>query len=403
MLGHEQTRGRSASSTGAAPGARSREVSQRYGLHGRPGRAGRGPAGRRPAAGRDHQGADPRRRGADPRRADRGAHPAGDRRADRASCARCATRAPRSSSSPTSCARSRPIADRITVIRRGKVVGTADARPPRGRAGRADGRPAGAADGRQGAGRARRGGARGRRRSRSIDDRGARASSTTSRFAVRAGEISRIAGVQGNGQTELVEALVGPAHARRRAGSRSTARTSADARASTRSCDRGVGYIPEDRAARRAGRQLHRRREPGPRHLRPAAVRRAAWRSTWTRSRRTPTQRVEEFDIRTAVASRRRRRRCPAATSRRSSWPASCRGRCELLVAAQPTRGLDVGSIEFIHRRIVAERDSGAAVLLVSTELDEVLGLADRIAVMYRGRIVGERARRHSRARRSAC
>ena len=75
----------------------------------------------------------------------------------------------------------------------------------------------------------------------------------------------------------------------------------------------------------------------------------------------------------------------------------------KLLIVAQPTRGVDVGSIEFIHRRIVAERDRGAAVVLVSTELDEVLGLADRIAVMYRGRIVGEVARRHLAPRRSAC
>ena len=62
----------------------------------------------------------------------------------------------------------------------------------------------------------------------------------------------------------------------------------------------------------------------------------------------------------------------------------------KLLIVAQPTRGLDVGSMEFVHRRIVAARDAGAAVVLVSTELDEVLGLADRIAVMYRGKIAGE-------------
>jgi simple sugar transport system ATP-binding protein len=61
----------------------------------------------------------------------------------------------------------------------------------------------------------------------------------------------------------------------------------------------------------------------------------------------------------------------------------------KLLIAAQPTRGVDVGSIEFIHERIIAERDSGRAVILISTELDEVLALADRIAVMYRGRVVG--------------
>jgi ABC-type uncharacterized transport system ATPase subunit len=63
----------------------------------------------------------------------------------------------------------------------------------------------------------------------------------------------------------------------------------------------------------------------------------------------------------------------------------------KLLVASQPTRGLDVGSIEYVHRRIVEARDQGTAVLIVSSELDEVLALADRIAVMYRGRIVGER------------
>ena len=61
----------------------------------------------------------------------------------------------------------------------------------------------------------------------------------------------------------------------------------------------------------------------------------------------------------------------------------------KLLIASQPTRGLDVGSIEFVHRRIVAERDVGTPVIIVSTELDEVVALADRIAVMYRGRIVG--------------
>ena len=62
----------------------------------------------------------------------------------------------------------------------------------------------------------------------------------------------------------------------------------------------------------------------------------------------------------------------------------------KVLIVAQPTRGLDVGSMEFVHRRIVTERDAGAAVILVSSELDEVLGLADRIGVMYRGKIIGE-------------
>ena len=72
----------------------------------------------------------------------------------------------------------------------------------------------------------------------------------------------------------------------------------------------------------------------------------------------------------------------------------------KLLIAAQPTRGLDVGSIEFIHRRIIEQRDAGAAVLLVSAELDEVMSVSDRIAVMYRGKIIATRGRqgRHARA-----
>lgn len=61
----------------------------------------------------------------------------------------------------------------------------------------------------------------------------------------------------------------------------------------------------------------------------------------------------------------------------------------QVLIASQPTRGLDVGSIEFVHKRVIAERDGGTAVIIVSTELDEVLGLADRIAVMYEGSIIG--------------
>ena len=90
---------------------------------------------------------------------------------------------------------------------------------------------------------------------------------------------------------------------------------------------------------------------------------------------------------RTSTSGRRRSRRwparCRAATSRRSSSRASSRGPLKLVVASQPTRGLDVGSIEYIHRRIVEQRTPGAAVLIVSTELDEVLAVGDRIAVMF--------------------
>ena len=104
--------------------------------------------------------------------------------------------------------------------------------------------------------------------------------------------------------------------------------------------------------------------------------------------RQNAAPRVEEFDIRTqsieaAVSSLSGGNQQKVVLARELSRPLT------LLVASQPTRGVDVGSIEFIHKRMVDERDRGTAVVIVSTELDEVVALADRIAVMYRGRIVG--------------
>jgi simple sugar transport system ATP-binding protein len=104
--------------------------------------------------------------------------------------------------------------------------------------------------------------------------------------------------------------------------------------------------------------------------------------------RRSAEERVKEFSIRTPSVE------APVGTlsggnqqkvivAREFSRP------IKLLLAAQPTRGLDVGSIEYIHQRIVQKRDEGAAVLIISSELDEVMALADRVVVMYRGRIVG--------------
>jgi len=104
---------------------------------------------------------------------------------------------------------------------------------------------------------------------------------------------------------------------------------------------------------------------------------------------RNATERVDEFDVRTSSTTASANtlsggNQQKVVLARELSRP------LKLLIVAQPTRGLDVGSMEFVHRRIVAERDRGAAVVLVSTELDEVLGLADRIGVMYRGKIAGE-------------
>ena len=115
--------------------------------------------------------------------------------------------------------------------------------------------------------------------------------------------------------------------------------------------------------------------------------------------RRNAQQRVDEFDIRTpsidATASTLSGgNQQKVVLAREMSRP------LKVFVASQPTRGVDVGAQEFIHRRIVAERDNGTPVVIVSTELDEVLALADRIAVMYRGRIIGVAAGRCVQGRR---
>lgn len=202
-------------------------------------------------------------------------------------------------------------------------------------------------------------------------------------LTVRAGEIVAIAGVQGNGQTELVEAITGmrPAVAGEIdiAGSR--------VRPSPRMVfDLGTGHIPEDR--------LEEGLVPGfsvAENLVLDCYHLAEY-SDGLQLRRdailaTATELVGQYDVRTPsvfndVGNLSGGNQQKVIVAREFSRP------LKLLVAAQPTRGLDVGSIEYIHRRIVEKRDEGTAVVIVSTELDEVLALGDRIAVMYHGRIV---------------
>jgi ABC-type uncharacterized transport system ATPase subunit len=204
---------------------------------------------------------------------------------------------------------------------------------------------------------------------------------------VRAGEVLGIAGVEGNGQTELIEALTGlrkPTAGRVRIEGRDVAG------ASPRHLFRlGLSHVPEDRhkhglvltypvADNLVLCDYHRR--PFSQGLRLA----------FGQVARYAQQVVREFDVRTPSVRTLIRNlsggnQQKAVVGREFSRP------MKLLVAAQPTRGLDIGSIEFIHRRIVEARDRGAAVLLVSAELDEVMSLADRIAVIYRGRIAATR------------
>jgi general nucleoside transport system ATP-binding protein len=206
-------------------------------------------------------------------------------------------------------------------------------------------------------------------------------------FDVRAGEILGIAGVQGNGQTELCEALMGllpvAAGTVKLAGADITYATPRER------LDAGIAYVPEDRqedglvesfsvAENLILNSYDRKPFANGLNLNLAAIGANA------------DTRIKEFDVRTGSSA------TPAGTlsggNQQKVILARELGReTKLLIASQPTRGLDVGSIEFVHRRIVEQRDQGVAVLIVSSELDEIYALADRIAVIYEGRITGFR------------
>jgi ABC-type uncharacterized transport system ATPase subunit len=218
-----------------------------------------------------------------------------------------------------------------------------------------------------------------------LDDRGLPAVRDVS-LDVRAGEIVAIAGVDGNGQSELIDALSGlrkPSAGSVLIGGRDVTTISA-----RRHYETGLGHIPEDRHRRglvldfslSENLMLHDyEKEPFARFgwLRPGRV--VAW------ARRV----LQEFDVRgggprtLAVALSGGNQQKVVVGREVARDP-------RVLIAAQPTRGLDVGAIEFVHRRLVQERDKGRAILLVSLELEEVLSLADRILVIYEGRIVAE-------------
>jgi ABC-type uncharacterized transport system ATPase subunit len=203
-------------------------------------------------------------------------------------------------------------------------------------------------------------------------------------FDLSAGEILGVAGVQGNGQTELVEALTGLRHP---VEGRIELLGTDVARGTPRQItELGTAHIPEDR--QRDGLVLS---YPVTHNL----VLNTYYIQPFTqRAVLQPeailhysTDLIEAFDIRTPsplvdVGTLSGGNQQKVIVARELSRP------IKLLVAAQPTRGLDVGSIEYIHKRLIEKRDEGVAVLLVSTELDEIMQLSDRIAVMYRGQIV---------------
>ena len=203
---------------------------------------------------------------------------------------------------------------------------------------------------------------------------------------VHAGEIVALAGVQGNGQEELAEALLGVRPVE--SGSINLGGTELAGRTPHQVLASGIGFVPEDRqrdgligtftVAENLVLDLY----DTPGFSRGPSLRLGE-------IRRNAQERIAEFDVRTpgtdtAAGNLSGGNQQKVVLAREMSRP------LRLLVASQPTRGVDVGAQEFIHRRIVAERDRGTPVVLISTELDEVLALADRIAVVYRGKIIGE-------------
>ena len=219
-----------------------------------------------------------------------------------------------------------------------------------------------------------------------LDDRLHRAVDDVS-FDVFGGEILAIAGVQGNGQTELAEALLGIRSVIKGSGSivvKDKDLTSATVR---KVLEAGVAFIPEDRKKDGLVSEFT---------ISENFMLNQSFTSRFTKGlsvnfplrRQIATDLVERFDVRTPSID------TPAGKLSGGNQQKVVVARelardVEVLIASQPTRGVDVGSIEFIHEQIVSERDRGKAVILISTELDEVLALADRIAVMYRGKIIG--------------
>jgi ABC-type uncharacterized transport system ATPase subunit len=217
-----------------------------------------------------------------------------------------------------------------------------------------------------------------------LDDRGLIAVNGVS-LDVRAGEVLALAGVQGNGQTELVEAIVGM----RPALSGTIALHGQDITnlSPRRALDAGIGHIPEDR--QRDGLVLTMSVAD---NLVLNTPRRAPFASHGTRNLGAVNEHavklVKDFDIRTSSI------KAPTSSLSGGNQQKVIVARelsrsLEFLVASQPTRGLDVGSIEYVHRQIVEHRNQGNGSLIVSSELDEVLALGDRIAVMFEGKIVG--------------
>ncbi|WP_245771034.1 ABC transporter ATP-binding protein [Natronohydrobacter thiooxidans] len=210
-------------------------------------------------------------------------------------------------------------------------------------------------------------------------------------FNIRAGEILGIAGVAGNGQSELLEALAGLRPAEGRVWLRGEplplAGTGCDGQ-SRRA--RRIAHVPEDRHRRGLVLNFHAWENVALGYHNDPAYNPTGWKMNNDAIREDARAKIESFDVRP-----------PDCWLKASGFSGGNQQKIvlareiehtpDLLLIGQPTRGVDIGAIEFIHQRLIRLRDAGAAILLVSVELDEIMALSDRILVMFDGRIMGER------------
>jgi simple sugar transport system ATP-binding protein len=278
----------------------------------------------------------------------------------------------------------REIADRISVLRRGKIVGTADPREASQQdlANLMVGRPVELTVDKPPASPTE---VALRVDGLSVENDAGKAVVDDVSFEVRRGEILAVAGVEGNGQTPLVRALTGlePDFS----GEIDIAGVPVSGRTRKEVLRDGVGHVPEDRSRDGliADFTVAENLILGMWDAKPYAERGTLQFKVIADH---ATKVVEAYDIRTPSVT------TPAGSLSGGNQQKVVVARefdrpIDLLVAAQPTRGVDVGSIEYIHKQLVVKRDEGTAVVLVSSELDEVLALADRVAVMFHGRLVG--------------
>ncbi|WP_176583346.1 ABC transporter ATP-binding protein [Priestia megaterium] len=215
------------------------------------------------------------------------------------------------------------------------------------------------------------------------DSRGVEAVSSLN-LSVRAGEIVGIAGVDGNGQTELIEAITGLRKIK--SGSITLKNQELSTLSTRKITESGIGHIPQDRhkhglvldytIGENIGLQTYYQKPMSKSGI-----------LNYKEMYKKAKELIAEYDVRTPSEFT-QARSLSGGNQQKAIIAREVDRSPELLIAAQPTRGLDVGAIEFIHKKLIEERDKGRAVLLVSLELDEVINLSDRIAVIYEGKIV---------------